>query len=159
MVLDFWNLFFILSISMSILCNNFLVDFFSICDVSQIMPSSKLKSLVKETFTNLTQHQWYIRPLGSYELFVKAPSIDKSRRQVKPYGHVINVRINKVSKSNPTPIILLETDNGWLHFDPHKYDSCSASDLTIGQMMAKPLSKANPINRKMSNISSVMLSC
>ena len=116
--------------------------------------ATKLKTLSKETFTNLTQNNWYIKPLGSYELCVQGPKpVDNNtRRKTKTYGDVLNVRCTKVGKNNQIPIIQILTGKGWLHLDPLKYEKGLCSDITIGQMMSKPLSKSHPVNSKMGKI-------
>ena len=156
---DFPEFLFIMSIPMSNSIIFFFTFFLEFLNVSKPMPSSELKSLGKQKFTNLTQYHWYIKPLGSYELCVRGPATtDKSRRQIKSYGDVRNVRVTKITKSNPTPIIQVLVSKGWLHLDPIKYENCSSSDISIGLLMSKTLTKTNNINRKMSNILLVILS-
>ena len=116
--------------------------------------TAKLKALSKETFVNLSQFHWSIKPLGSYELVVRGPvpTDGKSRRQTKCYGCVLNVRCSRITKTNSTPIIQVHSNKGWLHLDPMKYDHSSTSDITIGGIMSKPITAKHTINARMGKI-------
>ena len=113
--------------------------------------SSNLKALKNQTFLNMLLNNWYILPVGQWELIVTmdAATANSKRRQKKKMGDIICMKSVPSSSKNPTAYIKLQTANrGWIHVDPALYDSKANGDVKVKKHMSIKLGKEYSMNKK-----------